>query len=115
MPLELAQPVISRIKILSNLKIDENRVPQDGRFRTVVFGRDIDFRVSTFPTPTGEKVAIRVLDPTVGLKGVDNLGLIGADAELVSAALKRPYGMILGDRAYRLGQDDHPIRLASGS
>ena len=95
LPLELAQPVISRIKILSNLKIDENRVPQDGRFRTVVFGRDIDFRVSTFPTPTGEKVAIRVLDPTVGLKGVDNLGLIGHDAEIVSAALKRPYGMIL--------------------
>ncbi len=95
LPLELAQPVISRIKILSSLKIDENRVPQDGRFRTVVFGRDIDFRVSTFPTPAGEKVAIRVLDPTVGLKGVDNLGLVGHDAEMVDASLKRPYGMIL--------------------
>jgi type IV pilus assembly protein PilB len=95
MPLELAQPVISRVKILSSLKIDENRVPQDGRFRTVVFGRDIDFRVSTFPTPAGEKMAIRVLDPTVGLKGVDNLGLVGRNFELVDAALKRPYGMIL--------------------
>ena len=95
LPLELHQPVISRVKVLSNLKIDENRVPQDGRFRTLVFGRDIDFRVSTFPTPVGEKVAIRVLDPTVGLKGVDNLGLSGHNAALVSAALARPYGMIL--------------------
>ncbi len=95
LPLELHQPIISRVKVLSNLKIDENRVPQDGRFRTLVFGRDIDFRVSTFPTPVGEKVAIRVLDPTVGLKGIDSLGLAGHNAELVSTALKRPYGMIL--------------------
>lgn len=94
-PLEIHQPIISRIKILSNLKIDETRIPQDGRFRTVVFGRDIDFRVSTFPTPVGEKVAIRVLDPTVGLKGIGNLGLTGKAADLVAAAIKRPYGMIL--------------------
>ncbi len=94
-PLEIHQPIISRIKILSNLKIDETRVPQDGRFRTVVFGRDIDFRVSTFPTPVGEKVAIRVLDPTVGLKGIGNLGLTGRAADLITAAVKRPYGMIL--------------------
>ncbi|MCL5224373.1 MAG: Flp pilus assembly complex ATPase component TadA, partial [Patescibacteria group bacterium] len=95
LPLELAQPVVSRVKVLSSLKIDETRIPQDGRFRTVVFGRDIDFRVSTFPTPAGEKVAIRVLDPTVGLKGVDNLGLVGRNSDLVTSALKRPYGMIL--------------------
>ncbi len=95
LPLELAQPVISRVKILASLKIDENRIPQDGRFRTVVFGRDIDFRVSTFPTPVGEKVAIRVLDPTVGLKGVDNLGLVGHNSQLVDSSIKRPYGMIL--------------------
>ncbi len=95
LPLELHQPIISRVKVLANLKIDENRVPQDGRFRTLVFGRDIDFRVSTFPTPVGEKVAIRVLDPTVGLKGMYNLGLSGNNAALVSIALKRPYGMIL--------------------
>ncbi|OGY57114.1 MAG: hypothetical protein A3D47_00385 [Candidatus Colwellbacteria bacterium RIFCSPHIGHO2_02_FULL_43_15] len=95
LPLELNQPIISRVKILSSLKIDETRVPQDGRFRTVIFGRDIDFRVSTFPTPVGEKVAIRVLDPTVGLKGVNNLGLIGHSAELVAEAVKKPFGMIL--------------------
>src|SRR3989344_1675537 len=95
LPLVLHQPIISRVKVLSNLKIDETRVHQDGRFRTVVFGRDIDFRVSTFPTPVGEKTAIRVLDPTVGLKGVDNLGLIGHSAELVAEAVKKPFGMIL--------------------
>ncbi len=94
-PLEIHQPIISRVKILSNLKIDETRMPQDGRFRTVIFGRDIDFRVSTFPTPVGEKVAIRVLDPTIGLKGMQNLGLAGHSAELVAQAVKKPFGMIL--------------------
>ena len=54
-PLELHQPIVSRVKVLSSLKIDENRIPQDGRFRAVIFGRDIDFRVATFPTPVGEK------------------------------------------------------------
>ncbi|MBI4193162.1 MAG: Flp pilus assembly complex ATPase component TadA, partial [Candidatus Colwellbacteria bacterium] len=92
---ELHQPIISRVKILANLKIDETRVPQDGRFRTVVFGRDIDFRVSTFPTPLGEKVAIRVLDPSIGLKGTDALGLDGKNGELVRHGLERPFGMIL--------------------
>ncbi|MEK7496229.1 MAG: ATPase, T2SS/T4P/T4SS family, partial [Patescibacteria group bacterium] len=71
LPVELHQPIVSRVKVLSNLKIDETRIPQDGRFRTVLFGRDIDYRVATFPTPVGEKVAIRVLDPTTGLKGLE--------------------------------------------
>lgn len=94
-PIEIHQAIISRIKVLANLKIDETRVPQDGRFRTIIYGRDIDFRVSTFPTPTGEKVAIRVLDPTVGLKGVEHLGLEGWNAELVETAIKKPFGMVL--------------------
>ncbi len=95
LPAELHQPVISRVKILSNLKIDENRVPQDGRFRAEVYGRDIDFRVSTFPTPNGEKAAIRVLDPEIGLKQLDDLGLSGQGAELVDKGIKEPFGMIL--------------------
>ncbi len=94
-PLELAQPIVSRIKIISNLKIDENRIPQDGRFRTRIFDRDIDFRVSTFPTPSGEKVAIRVLDPSTGLKGFDNLDLQFKNLELIKAGLEKPFGMIL--------------------
>jgi len=95
MPLELHQPIVSRIKVLSNLKIDENRIPQDGRFRTVILGRDIDFRVATFPTPVGEKAAIRVLDPSVGLKGLEELGLVGRNLETVKKAAQKPYGMIL--------------------
>ncbi|MDO8429920.1 MAG: GspE/PulE family protein [bacterium] len=95
MPMELHQPIVSRIKVMSNLKLDENRIPQDGRFRSIVFGRDIDFRVATFPTPAGEKVAIRVLDPTVGLKSLDDLGLAGKNAELVKEAIEKPFGLIV--------------------
>jgi len=95
LPIELHQPIVSRVKILSNLKIDETRAPQDGRFRTILFNRDIDFRVSTFPTPVGEKVAIRVLDPTVGLKGLEELGLVNRNYQIVKEGIEKPYGMIL--------------------
>jgi type IV pilus assembly protein PilB len=94
-PLKIHDAIISRIKILTDLKIDESRVPQDGRFRDTIFGKDIDFRVATFPTPAGEKVAIRVLDPTVGLKNVENLGLIGKNAKTIKKAIEQPYGMVL--------------------
>ncbi|TSC96597.1 MAG: type IV pilus assembly protein PilB [Parcubacteria group bacterium Athens1014_26] len=95
MPIELHQPIVSRVKVMANLKIDENRVPQDGRFRSIVFNRDIDFRISTFPTPAGEKIAIRVLDPTTGLKSLDDLGLIGRNLEIVKEGIMKPYGMVL--------------------
>lgn len=95
LPLELHQPIISRIKVLANLKIDENRIPQDGRFRTIIFNKEIDFRVATFPTATGEKTALRVLDPSIGLRGLSELGLSGYNANTLEAAIKRPFGMIL--------------------
>ena len=95
LPVELAQPVASRIKVISNLKIDETRVPQDGRFRSKIFDRDIDFRVATFPTPLGEKIAIRVLDPSTGLKGFDDLPFRKHNKEVLKAALEKPFGMIL--------------------
>ncbi len=95
LPLQLHQPIVSRVKVLSNLKIDENRIPQDGRFRSIVYGKEIDYRVATFPTPTGEKVAIRILDPSVGLKGLGELGLIGNSLEIVREGIEKPYGMIL--------------------
>lgn len=94
-PIVLAQPVTSRVKVLANLKLDETRIPQDGRFRTVVDGRDIDYRVATFPTPAGEKVAIRVLDSATGLKTFDQLGLNEYNAKILEEAMARPYGMIL--------------------
>ncbi|MBI5731930.1 MAG: type II/IV secretion system protein, partial [Candidatus Magasanikbacteria bacterium] len=95
LPIELHQPIVSRIKVLSNLKLDETRVPQDGRFRTVLMGRDIDFRVSTFPTTMGEKAAIRVLDPSVGLKGLEGLGLEERNLNIIKEGIARPYGMVL--------------------
>jgi len=94
-PIGLHNAIVSRVKILSNLKIDETRIPQDGRFRTVVYNRDIDFRVSTFPTPAGEKVVLRVLDPSIGLKSVDDLGLVGRTAEITKEAIQEPFGMVL--------------------
>ena len=95
LPAELVQPVTSRVKVISNLKIDETRIPQDGRFRSKIFDREIDFRVATFPTPLGEKVAIRILDPSTGLKGFDQLGWIGENLAKVKRGLEKPYGMIL--------------------
>jgi type IV pilus assembly protein PilB len=95
LPVELAQPVTSRVKVISNLKIDETRVPQDGRFRARIFDRDIDFRVATFPTPLGEKIAIRVLDPTTGLKNFDALDLIPHTRQMIEEGLNKPFGMVL--------------------
>ncbi len=95
LPVELHQAIVSRVKVMSELLIDETRRPQDGRFRTVIMGRDIDFRVATFPTPAGEKVALRVLDPAIGLKGLDRLGLAGRTLDILNKGLNKPFGMIL--------------------
>lgn len=95
LPKNIHSSVVSRIKILSNLKIDEMRVPQDGRFHSVIDGKKIDFRVSTFPTSFGEKVVMRLLDPTVGLLNFEQLGLIGYNLKVLEDSLKKPFGMIL--------------------
>lgn len=95
LPLKVHQAIIARIKILANLKIDENRTPQDGRFSAAIDKKSVDFRVSTFPTSLGEKVAIRVLDPTIGLKGLPELGLEGVNLQKVKDALKKPFGLVL--------------------
>jgi type IV pilus assembly protein PilB len=95
LPLKVHPAVVARIKIISNLKIDETRVPQDGRFSTKIGLKSIDFRVSTFPTSLGEKVAIRVLDPETGLKTFENLGLEGNNLKILKSAVLRPYGLVL--------------------
>ena len=95
LPLRVHPAVVARIKILSSLKIDENRVPQDGRFSVKINNADVDFRVSTFPTLYGEKVELRVLDPSTGVRSFEALGLSGRNLEVVKAAIKKPYGMIL--------------------
>jgi len=95
LPLKVHASVAARIKILAGLKIDENRIPQDGRFSIKINGLDIDFRVATFPTLYGEKVELRVLDPSTGSKSFEDLGLNGRNLEVVKAAIKKPNGMIL--------------------
>jgi len=94
-PKEIGPAIISRIKILANLKIDEKRKPQDGRFKTISDGREIDFRVSTLPVILGEKVVLRILDKKRGLNSIETLGLMGTALKNIKLALKETYGMIL--------------------
>ncbi len=95
LPLNVHPSIVARIKILAGLKIDENRLPQDGRFSANINNQDIDFRVATFPALFGEKVEIRVLDSKEGLKSFEQLGLSGRNFEIVADAIKKPYGLIL--------------------
>ncbi len=95
LPKDLHYPLVNRVKILTNLKLDETRITQDGRFRATLQGREIDFRVGILPTINGEKVAIRILDPLVGLKKIQELGLSDYHSEIVKRNLKKSYGMIL--------------------
>lgn len=95
LPKTIHAAVVSRIKILTNMKIDESRVPQDGRFRSRISGSIIDFRVSTFPTINGEKVVMRLLDPFAGVKTLEELGYVKKNLERLKNAVDKPYGMIL--------------------
>ncbi|MBI3337173.1 MAG: type II/IV secretion system protein [Candidatus Staskawiczbacteria bacterium] len=95
LPLSVQFAIAARVKIIASLKIDENRIPQDGRFSAKIGGKDVDFRVATFPTLYGEKVEIRVLDPSKGLKSFEELGLKGKNFDIVKEAIKKPYGLIL--------------------
>ena len=94
LPLKVHLSVVARIKILAGLKIDENRVPQDGRFSAKINNADIDFRVATFPTLYGEKVELRVLDPSTGSRSFEDLGLSGRNLQMIEEAIKKPYGLI---------------------
>ncbi|MBI1755408.1 type II/IV secretion system protein [Candidatus Azambacteria bacterium] len=95
LPKSIHAAIVSRIKILTNMKIDESRVPQDGRFRSRISGSIIDFRVATFPTINGEKVVMRLLDPFAGVKSLEELGFVGTNLEMIKRAVQKPYGMIL--------------------
>ena len=87
--------VLSRIKIMSELDISEKRVPQDGRFKLKLKGRAIDFRVNTLPTLFGEKIVLRILDPSSAQMGIDALGYEEDQKEMYLKVLNQPQGMIL--------------------
>jgi len=95
LPLQIHPSIVARIKILSSLKIDETRIPQDGRFSSEIKGENIDFRVSTFPTTLGEKVVLRVLDSNKGIKSLEKIGLGRENLIKIKNALGKTFGMIL--------------------
>ncbi len=95
LPLKVHEPIVARIKVLTNMALDEKRKPQDGRFSAHIDNRDIDFRVSTFPTYFGEKVAIRILDSESGVQNFEKLGVRGSNLEAIKTGIDRPYGLIL--------------------
>ncbi len=94
-PKSVSNPIVSRIKIMSDLDIAEKRLPQDGRFRIRSGGRDIDFRVSTLPTIYGEKIVMRILDKGNLKINLEEFGLEKDELEKIHKALSSPYGMIL--------------------
>jgi type IV pilus assembly protein PilB len=95
LPSKVHQAVVARIKVLSLMKLDEKRKPQDGRFSTTIQGRKIDVRVSTFPTYYGEKVVMRILDTEKGVKTLEQVGFSQEQLKIIRDAIRRPYGMIL--------------------
>lgn len=96
LPKQVNSAVVARIKILTgNMKLDEKRKPQDGRFSTHVEGRKVDFRVSTFPTYYGEKVVMRILDTEKKAVSLSDLGMNEDHVATVRRAITRPYGIIL--------------------
>jgi type IV pilus assembly protein PilB len=95
-PLAIKEKIASRIKVISRLNIAEKRVPQDGRMRLILSkNRAIDFRVSTLPTLQGEKIVMRILDPSSATLGIEALGYEPEQKAVLMEAISRPYGMIL--------------------
>jgi type IV pilus assembly protein PilB len=95
LPSKVHGAVVARIKVLSNMRLDEKRKPQDGRFSARVGGTKVDFRVSTFPTYYGEKVVMRILGSTAQELKLDEFGLSPRNLELIRTAIKKPYGLVL--------------------
>ncbi|MCX6806553.1 MAG: type II/IV secretion system protein, partial [Candidatus Berkelbacteria bacterium] len=94
-PKDLHPAIISRIKILSKLKIDEQRIPQDGRFDLKFHERSVDIRVSTLPTSNGEKIVLRILDKSFGILTLEQIGLQGRTFKDLVEEIGKPFGVIL--------------------
>ena len=95
-PANIANRIISRIKVMARMDIAERRVPQDGRIKMILSKhRAIDFRVNTCPTLFGEKVVLRILDPTSAQLGIEKLGFEPEQQKLFLQAINKPYGMVL--------------------
>jgi type IV pilus assembly protein PilB len=95
LPISVYSGVVARIKILSKLRLDEKRKPQDGGFSAKIDGHKIDFRVSTMPSYYGEKIVMRILDSERGVQRLENINMSADNLAMVREALKKPYGLIL--------------------
>lgn len=95
LPSKVHSAVVARIKVLSNMRLDEKRKPQDGRFSARVGGNKVDFRVSTFPTYYGEKVVMRILGASAKVLKLEDFKMSERNLQMIRTAIKKPYGMIL--------------------
>ena len=95
LPLSAHRSLVARIKVLSSIRLDEQRKPQDGRFSATIDNRPIDFRVSTFPSYNGEKVVMRILDREQGFIPLDQIGLTPRNLGILRKAAQAPHGLIL--------------------
>ena len=95
LPKAIAPALVSRVKILSNLKIDEHRIPQDGQFAVSVEGKEVDLRIAISPVTWGEQVIIRLLDKTGVSMDIEKMGITGRALRSITAGIERPNGMIL--------------------
>jgi type IV pilus assembly protein PilB len=86
---------VSRIKIMGNLDISEKRIPQDGRTRLIIDGREIDFRISTLPSIHGEKIVLRILDRTNAIMSLEKLGFSAVNEQRIRSLISRPHGMVI--------------------
>jgi len=94
-PKQFTQSILARVKIMAGLNIAEKRLPQDGRIRRKIAGKDVDMRVATAPTATGERVTIRLLDRSSVLLGLADVGMAADHLEVMRAIIKRPHGILL--------------------
>lgn len=95
LPISTLTSLVSRIKIIANMKIDEHRVPQDGRFKLTVSGKNYALRVSTMPIADGEKIVMRILDESQQAVGLDSLGLWGHSLEVVKRTMSETNGVMM--------------------
>ena len=95
LPRSLHESFVSRIKILAQMRIDERRLPQDGRFSFKIGDQEVDLRISSLPTVHGEKIVMRLLKKTGGIPNLPDLGLTGTSLKSLETAITRPYGIIL--------------------
>ncbi len=95
MGVEMHSPIVARIKILSGMKLDEKRKPQDGRFSTKLENHKVDYRVSSMPGYYGEKIVMRILDSYRGVRPLEDIGFSTMQLGQIRKALERPYGMVL--------------------